>query len=223
MSSRTTRGRRTLSTEDFVRAGRAVLDERGLAGFGLKSIGDALGVDPSAMYRHFRNVEALMEAIADDFFAEVLADAPEQDLSSTSDARYQVREFLHAFRDRLLAHPNLAPLLASGGGRSPHQLEVTRRGLAMLGAMGLSGATAVRAYQALESFAMGGVAFDVGGAPDHLEIRRLRFRAVEHPWLDEAVRTTEDVAIVSAAAFEFGLEALLDACERAAAQEPEGR
>jgi AcrR family transcriptional regulator len=50
----------------FIAAGLTLVDERGVYGFSLREASRALGVSPSAAYRHFADKESLLEAIADD-------------------------------------------------------------------------------------------------------------------------------------------------------------
>lgn len=54
-----------LDTVKIVAAGLEVAEESGSAVFSPKLLGDKLGVDPSAVYRHFQSKRHLMEALLD--------------------------------------------------------------------------------------------------------------------------------------------------------------
>ena len=55
--------------EDVVGRALAVLDDHGLADLTMRRLGSELGVQPSALYHHFANKQALLAAVADEILA----------------------------------------------------------------------------------------------------------------------------------------------------------
>jgi TetR/AcrR family transcriptional regulator, tetracycline repressor protein len=55
--------------EDVVGRALAVLDDYGLADLTMRRLGAELGVQPSALYHHFPNKQALLAAVADELLA----------------------------------------------------------------------------------------------------------------------------------------------------------
>lgn len=205
-------GRVTLTPSDFVRAATAFVDEKGLDALTMRALGDQLGVDPTALYRHFPSKDALLTAMLDDMMGRILA----VDVEADRPPRERLRSMLLGAREVFCTHPNLVVAFISSSGRMANGLEVMRRGIAELEEMGLRDDDLVQAMQMLEGFVIGASVFDLTGAPHHLEIRRLRYRAVEHASYDALSREPDDVRSTTEAAFERGLDGLLDVCERMA-------
>lgn len=202
-----------LTPQDYVTAAVAFVDEHGLAALTMRSLGEVLGVDPTAVYRHFTNKEALIAAALDALMVEILdavgpmPDDPRRALFSLALTARQVFE----------RHPGLAGALAAGSGDSPHQVNATSLVVSQLERLGLSGNVLVEWAQALEGFVIGTTVFDLLGAPEHFEIRRARHRRLEHPAFDAHTRSADDVRAFSQSAFERGLRALIDAAAASAA------
>lgn len=206
-------GRVTLKPADFVRAATSFVDEHGLDALTMRSLGERLGVDPTALYRHFPNKDALLSAMLDDLMAKVLAHTPEQGLAP----RERLRRTMLGARQVFCEHPNLVMAFVASSGDTPSGLEVMRRGIAMLEDLGLAGDDLVLCMQMLEGVVIGSSVFDLTGAPHHRDIRRLRYRAVEHVAYDDVSREVDDVEALTERAFEVMLDGVLDVCERLAA------
>lgn len=205
-------GRVTLTPADFVRAAMGFVDEHGLDALTMRSLGDLLGVDPTALYRHFPSKDALLSAMLDDMMGRILDHVPHVELP----ARDRLRGLLSGARQVFCEHPNLMTAFVSSSGQLPHGLAVMREGVSMLEELGLRGPDLVRCMQMLEGYVIGSSVFDLAGAPDHHEIRRLRYRSVEREAYDEMSRSIDDVTAITQSAFEQGLDGLLDVCERLA-------
>ena len=121
-----------------------------------------------------------------------------------------------ATRRAFAEHPNIIVPFLSSSGLFPRGAEITWRVLNDLAAMGLQGRDLAEALQMLESYLIGSIAFDYAGAPDHLEIRRVRRRMLAHEAFDPLTRTPEQIGELNEAAFALGCIALLDMCERLA-------
>jgi AcrR family transcriptional regulator len=95
-----------LDRERILGAAERIVGSEGLSKLTMRRIGTELGVDPTAIYRHYRNKQAMLDALAERAFAT----GPELDPSQSW--RDQMRGLVaHAFA-RYRAHPDLGILLA---------------------------------------------------------------------------------------------------------------
>lgn len=200
------------SRADYVAAALAIIDEQGLAGLTTRSLGDRLGVHGTAVYRHFQSIDELVDAVLNEVIGQI-TDAPETDLGTP---RERLTATMVATRRAFAEHPNIIVPFLSSSGLFPRGAEITWRVLNDLAAMGLQGRDLAEALQMLESYLIGSIAFDYAGAPDHLEIRRVRRRMLAHEAFDPLTRTPEQIGELNEAAFALGCIALLDMCERLA-------
>jgi len=196
---------RTLTQKDFVDAAMSFVDTHGLSELTMRRLGELLGVDPTACYRHFRTKDDLVVAMVDTMLAEVL-DSLSVEPSPSATLAAQLLECRRAFH----VHPQLAAALTVSDGAMPAGIALSRRAIGLLEQMGLSGDHLVRAYQLVESYTMGTSVFDMAAAPHHEEIRRERYRMFALPAFDAVAGTAAQVGAVSEAAFVAGLEAILD-------------
>ena len=90
-----------LDRETVVRTALRVLDDVGLDGLTLRRIASELGVQPPALYWHFKNKQELVDEMA----AAVLADTV-RDFAPGADAGWEewALQFGHALRRMLLGH-----------------------------------------------------------------------------------------------------------------------
>jgi AcrR family transcriptional regulator len=87
-------------------AAERIVGSEGLRALTMRRIGSELGADPTAVYRHFRNKEALLTRLAERMFA------TEPELDHGDPWQEQLRVHIrHAF-ERYRAHPDLGILLA---------------------------------------------------------------------------------------------------------------
>jgi AcrR family transcriptional regulator len=144
-----------------------IVNVAGVGGLSMRALGARLGVDPTAVYRHFRTKNELLETLADI----VLRGEPPQvdpagEAGETSaaraaagpdggDARADIRASLGQLRQSLLRHPTLAPLVLrrppggqAGWDRTDHVVGVLRRA-------GMAERDAAAAYQTLFFFTLG--------------------------------------------------------------------
>ncbi len=90
----------------ILEAAERIVGSEGVPALTMRRIGAELGVDPTAIYRHFRNKEALLTCLAERLFA------TEPELDATAAWQEQMRIGIrHAF-ERYRAHPDLGILLA---------------------------------------------------------------------------------------------------------------
>ena len=92
---------------DVVEHALEVLDRHGLADLSMRRLAADLGVQPSALYWHFANKQALLAAVADEVLSRGERPVP--------DGRWdeQVTAEAHALRDAMLAYRDGAELVAT--------------------------------------------------------------------------------------------------------------
>lgn len=137
---------------DVVERALLVLDTYGLADLTMRRLGSELGVQPSALYHHFANKQALLAAIAD----EILARGSRPRTGTTWDelvteACAELREAMLAYRD---GADVVATVHAFGLGAAAPADELTR----VLGDAGLDVALVPVAVRTLLHFVFGHVA-----------------------------------------------------------------
>lgn len=106
---------------DIVEHAIGVLDQYGLADLSMRRIAAELGVQPSALYHHFVNKQALLAAVADEILARGTRRA--QDLDAPWDQ--QVLKLCGELRNAMLAYRDGAELISTVhafglGVRVPH-------------------------------------------------------------------------------------------------------
>jgi AcrR family transcriptional regulator len=182
-----TEHKHTLTRDDFVRVALEFVNHHGISELTIRAIGKELGVDPTALYRHFPKKESLLDAMLDAVLAEV-GDLPDPVGASPKD---RVIAILSNVRQVFRQHAHLSAVYVSATGDFPSGLVLTRRISGHLSAMGITGDNLVRTYQMLEGYTLGTSVFDSGGSPDTWAIRQARYRYVNMPQFD-AVATDPD-------------------------------
>ncbi|WP_192810200.1 TetR/AcrR family transcriptional regulator [Actinomadura rudentiformis] len=153
--------RAPLTTEAIAAAALELGDREGAEAMTMRRIAAELGCDPMALYRHFPNRQALLDAVAD----LALADVPDPDPHQAWEPRLVT--VLVSIRSAALRHPGIAAHVA---GRPPLQRHGRRLAVAIIGALaeaGLPPEDVVRAAQALIAYLAAALAMSVrAGQPD---------------------------------------------------------
>ena len=153
--------RATLSPDAITAAALAAGDSDGPEAMTMRRIAARLGCDPMALYRHFPDRAALLDAVAD----RALADVPPPDPDRPWDER--LTGALTAVRAAALRHPGIAAHLAGRPPLGEHGRAVFLAIGTALGDAGLTPADAVRTAQALIAYLSAAIAMSVrAGAPD---------------------------------------------------------
>jgi AcrR family transcriptional regulator len=182
-----------------------------------RSLGTALGSDPTAVYRHFRDKEELMRAVVDRLI--ILS---QEQLDADAPWRDQLYEGAVATMDVFAAHPHVgveSSTIATGG---PGELTAINWILTQLERAGLGKEQAVRFYAAYSSYVLAGAAA-LSRQRLHEEDATARWvgdlRAVDAarlPALSAVI--PELVALSDRDVFLTGVEVFLDSVEAVAAQ-----
>jgi AcrR family transcriptional regulator len=184
----------------------------------MSRLGERLGADPSAMYRHFRDKDELLRAIGDRLVDGVLDDLPDG-----GGWRAAVGEVCRRLRAVMLRHPDLSALVRDRPPIQPHEIALTDVVLGQLRAAGLDGADAALAYHALIELTIGSAMLDAAMAalPDatraaEYEHWRRSYAEVDPLRHPHAVSLAEHLYRGSADdRFDYALERLLDGIEHA--------
>jgi len=202
---------RTHTPSDFVQAAFDIVDAQGLTSLTMRALGDRMGVDATAIYRHFPNKESLLDAMLDFILGEAANLEP-----TGATPRDRILSVAANVRAAMRRHPNLAGAFAQATGDFANGLTISRRMIAELRALGLTGEHLVRMYQSFEGYILGSSVFDTGGYPETFTIRQARYRYLNEPEFDEVARTAGDVERVTGEAYVLAISTLVDTCEELA-------
>lgn len=106
-----------------------LVEERGSAALSLREVATRIGVSPSAVYRHFRDKDALLVAVALDAFAALHAAFP-QTADDAAPGAARVTAASRAYVAFALAHPELYRLML--GAHRPRDPALLAAGLETL-------------------------------------------------------------------------------------------
>ncbi|WP_327121709.1 TetR/AcrR family transcriptional regulator C-terminal domain-containing protein [Nocardia sp. NBC_01730] len=84
-----------------------MIDRDSVARLSMRRLGQELGRDPMALYRHAANKAALLDGVAEIVLAQLTVDTTDPDW------RHQLRIVARDFRKLAVAHPNMVPLLVT--------------------------------------------------------------------------------------------------------------
>lgn len=200
--------------EHIVRTALALADEHGVDALTLRALGRASGLHHTAIYRHFADRNAVLQAVV----AMLVGEALDQHQPLPTEPRARLVTVFSLLRGILHAHPQVAATLllplASLSDSQP-VAEIQAATVTALREMGLEGAALVVHHRLLESYVFGASVFDFGGAPDHLSSRAERLRLTQDEAFVAVGMDVCEVDRVNEEAFTRGLMIMLDASEAA--------
>lgn len=182
----------------------------------VRRLGVELGADPSAIYRYFRDMDALLIAIADRLISETLAN-----FRPASDWRESLREMGRGVHDSMLRHPRLAQLRAIRFTAGPNELRADDIGIGLLLSAGFAPADAVRHFRDFIDAVLALAAMDaieLGPGQEETDIQALAqvyssFSEEDYPNL---ARVRDHLTQITASPFPGVLDKLIDALAQAA-------
>jgi AcrR family transcriptional regulator len=215
-----------VTSEEIVAAAVRLIDEDGYVSFSVRRLADRLGVTPSTVAHHIGGRADVLVAAVD----AMLREMPLFDLGVSDDWRDSVRLLAAGFREVVRRHKRAATLLVDVGARSPAGLELSIRSLDALRQGGVPVDKLVDVHMAVLAYVTGfciqeGVEGLAGVVHPGLlkQLDRLpdsdvkaRFTALL-PDLTAVARTPKQRDAGLGAAFEEGLDALLEGLTRTAA------
>jgi AcrR family transcriptional regulator len=211
MASTTTKAKEQtkLSRNRLIDACIRIADEEGADAVTLRRLGSELGVDPTAVYRHFRDKEELLAATADRLMTEGF-----QHAEITGDWREDLRSLTMAMRASYLAHPRVAVLFLTARAPMAHEAALTEAALAIIRGTGLPDAEAVAAFEAIESYVVAVSCWDGMGSDIPQEPWRAAYAGLPPSEFPNLSSVASLLYHDPDARFEFGLDLLLDAIGR---------
>lgn len=140
----------------------ALIDEHGLEALTMRALGERLQVDPTAVYRYYRNKDELLEALVDRLFSPDDTSEERAPALDELDGEWGqiARHACHGIRRRLLTHPALVPLAVL---RPPRKGGTLTRIETLLGALrkaGFDDRETASAYHALLYYTLGHAALE---------------------------------------------------------------
>ncbi|MEE1787380.1 TetR/AcrR family transcriptional regulator [Streptomyces sp. SP17BM10] len=225
-----------LSRERIVAAALRLIDAEGLEALSTRRLATELSVSGPSLYNHFATKDELLDAVVDTVIGEVdlsmFGGSPEAASDLETDPASDpetgtpsgpapsagaakaptpwpdaLRDWARSYRAALAAHPNIVPVLAQGPGRRPHALRLADAVFGHLVDAGWPRGQATRIGALMRYFVTGSaLASFAAGFPADAEL----YDAADYPHLGEAHRLAGHGGSVDEAAFETGLEALLD-------------
>lgn len=198
--------RPTLSRDYIAATALALIDTDGLRKFSMRRLGTALGFDPMAVYRYFRDQEELFDGVAAALFNEIEVDT----LPWDDPWRGLIEEYCERLREVLLQHPHAVPVFATRPVRSNAAINTGVRMLERLRDAGFPPPQALRVLRSVRDLTVGhalGVATIKLGAAT-----RSRKPAAGTPEYNLLAEAADDTAIDDH--FTLGLMALLDGVEQ---------
>ncbi|GAB7048803.1 TetR/AcrR family transcriptional regulator [Catenuloplanes indicus] len=131
MTAPATSARERLDPEKIVVSALAIADAEGLSAITIRRLAQEHGVTPMALYRHFRDKDELINALADHVLLTVAVPEP-----SGEPWHVQLRAVFAALLESLSAHPVIAPLIMPRLLVSPGGLALAERALDLLAQAG---------------------------------------------------------------------------------------
>lgn len=175
----------------------------------MRSLGAHMGVDPTAVYRHFPTKEDLVNALVDQFLQTIYGSLN----TKLKDPRARIVDRAMCTRREFEKHPDVGVALVFGTGQSWTGLTLSRDIADDLIALGVPPKFVPIAYQMLEGFVIGSCCQDFIRSPENYTIRRLRYRALDRQVFDAVSKSEDGVRKVANTAFSDGLNVLLDHLE----------
>lgn len=98
----------------LVRAAAELLEEGGLAGLSLREVAKRVGVSHAAPYRHFRDKQMLLQAIAQEGFVALTDSVAAAVAAHPEDYARQIECACYAYQRSMIEHPHRARLMFGG-------------------------------------------------------------------------------------------------------------
>lgn len=199
-------GRGSLTVQRIVDEAMALADGDGLAGLSMRALGRRLGVEGMAVYHHFANKEALLDALVDQVFREI---APPEG----EDWRVGVRTRSVSERLVLRRHPWAIGLVESRTAPGPITLAHQDHVIGYLLACGFGVRAAAQVLAFLDAYVYGFVLQELALPSDPTPVvGAVRDHAGPSPFanLEAVIAEVVDAGYDFGEEFDLGLDLLLD-------------
>lgn len=204
-----------MTQERIVAAALELADTRG--DFSMRALGEQLGVDPMAIYRHFRDKDALLDALVDAALQDL--DPPAAEAGTPIE---RLRRLCLEFRQALSAHPGVAHRIrVTLPTLGPHVIGLTEASLGLIQEVGVEVGEAPRVFTLLIRFVTAGVEEEEQILADHegeqawrsaVTGRYASLSSGAYPHVEAMAAELDGSSFQDD--FEYGLDLLLDAVTR---------
>ena len=204
--------RQRLTLDAVLGEALAIADRDGLDALTMRTLAEALGVQAMSLYHHVANKDALLDALVERVFAEVVVPEP-----AGRAWRAPIRTRMVSLHDALGRHPWAMPVLESRTSPGPVSLQHHDALLAVLRAGGFSIPNALLAFAVLDAYVFGFVVqeqalpFADDPAADADVVAGFAAMATHLPNLAEAIVHVGGPGWRFSDQFEPGLDLVLDA------------
>jgi len=147
-------GRPKLSRARIVGAALQIIDDEGMERLSVRRLAQDLEAAPMALYSHFRSKDELMAAVVDQVFGEV-------EITSSEHWEDDLRKLACSFRQALVRHPGVVPLITACAAVSTNAARATEAAHAFIRRSGLPDPYVARAARAVYAYTLGAVTLDV--------------------------------------------------------------
>jgi TetR/AcrR family transcriptional regulator, tetracycline repressor protein len=155
----------SLNPDAVVASALRIVDDQGLDALTIRKVADEFAVTPMALYWHFSNKEALLDAVGDSVVARLRPPDPALELEDF------LREAMASLVEVMRAHPNASPLL-------PRRLLIAEAGRDLT-------------EQTLDKLALAGFAVDQAAAVAHFALTIAMALVTSEPGAETTVRPTD--------------------------------
>jgi AcrR family transcriptional regulator len=205
-------------TRDVIsEAALRLIEAHGLEEFSTRKLGTVLGCEAMAFYNHFPSKEVLLDAVVERMLAKVAV--PPGDAGSWV---VRARAYARSFRSLARIHPRAFPLVATRRFNAPGSLALLETAFGAFLDEGFDPLTAVKIYRTLGNFLAGTVLNEISVST---------FAATAVPL--DPMATTMAASVLPKVmpymspayfeeVFEFGLDVVLDGCQRLASGKTSG-
>lgn len=192
-----------LSRERIRDVALELIDDHGLPALSMRRLADALGVQAASLYTHYATKDDVLDAVANKLIAEVDTSGFEQDW------RTGLVTWARSYHAALTAHPNAAPIIASGTQRRDEFLAMANAVHGGLVGAGWPARRATEISGAVKYLVIGAASTPfASGFADDVQVYLDRY-----PHLTQAHRLRSDAARIDHDSFELGLQALVRGLE----------
>lgn len=158
MSPSRSRGQHAgLDPATILRAAVGLADRDGLSALSMRRLGAELGVEAMAIYHHFPNKDALLDAMVGELVAQAAEPGRPDD-----PWQLQLRRYALAFFERLTEHPNLVPVVLTRPAMTVGNLQVMESLIGVLCDAGFAPERGLDIVYALARVALIHAALDTG-------------------------------------------------------------
>ena len=192
-----------LSRERIRDVALELIDEHGLSALSMRRLADALGVQAASLYTHYATKDDVLDAVANRLIAQVDTSGFEQGW------RQGLLTWARSYHAALTAHPNAAPIIASGTQRRDEFLAMANAVHGGLVGAGWPARRATEISGAVKYLVIGAASTPfASGFADDVQVYLDRY-----PHLTQAHRLRSDAARIDRDSFELGLQALVRGLE----------